>query len=735
MRWLSSLALILVALATTACGAGTLTLAHNGQSPYRIVVPEDPKPAVQSAAQALAEFLSRVTGASWPIATTASGHPAIRLRRTPQTATNAPDAYEAYKLSVQGEDLIITGNSGRALFYAVHRFLELHVGVHWFTPGNPTVPTRPDLAVHVQPGWRQPRFAYREVFFRHADNPLFAARNRLNGRFGHRLGKRIPEKWGGDRVIRKLHIFELVPPEEYADSHPGWFVAGQLRFSSAAVQRAAKQHLRAYLAKWDESPAYILIEHADRNTYFHGGKDGRLIERFGAPSAAYVDFVRALARMIQQSHPEVTVLAQAYLWSREPPEDMNLPPNMGVMISCIKCDLSQPFTAPVNQDFLNDLDGWGQLTSHVIVWLYVTNFAGYIQPFPDIHTYAPNLRALARRDFVEGIFAQGAYQTKGAALAKLRTWLLARLMWDPTRDVDALIHTFMTGYFGPAAPYISAYLDALTAAAKRWPGKLRAKTPPTAGYLDAQFLRRADRLLAKAEQAVAGQPVYLRRVQTLRIAVDYAVLTNRAELRAKGEGEWINAERRLARLERYLEQAGVRVYREGGGASIDNLLQSLAIDRTGSQPPALCADRPDDACRVVKDLGLHLVGGGARLVADPAAADGAAAMMPGDAHAWGIQLPLGQLLPKQGQWHIYVRARAEIEGGKEKAVPAFQVGVYPGTQHTVTAAPGAGYRLLRVPGTYTRAHGGYLWFAPSHAPRVARFYIDRVIAVRVEDGG
>src|SRR5699024_8926311 len=162
----------------------------------------------------------------------------------------------------------------------VHYFLEKQVGVYWFTPDKPTIPRRKTLEVQVDGQWQQPRFAYREVFFRLADNPLFAARDRLNGRFGHPLSLPFPASLGPRLEIRKLNIFELVPPEVWRDSNPNFFAGGQLRFANADVQRAAKQRLREYLAQWQEPPTYILIEHADRETYFSGGKDGRLIERY-----------------------------------------------------------------------------------------------------------------------------------------------------------------------------------------------------------------------------------------------------------------------------------------------------------------------------------------------------------------------------------------------------------------------------------------------------------------------
>lgn len=720
-------------LALTGCQAAMagsrVTLADHGKSNYRIVLDADAAPAVRHAGAELADYLQQATGAQFSVVSVDGGQlqtPVIRLRVDPGAAG---EKSEAFRIAAQGRNLSITGNTPRAVLYGVYRLLEDKVGLHWFDDDGADVPTHQRLRFTVSDQRYAPRFNYREVFFAGADDPAFAAHNRLNGRFGHRLHKRMNAAQGGDRAILRLSIFDLVPRDRYRKSHPEYYAGGQLRFADPGVRKAAQQQLRKAMASWESDPAYLLIPHADRETYYHGGADGELIKQQGAPSAAYVDFVRDLAKTVKEKHPDVTVLAQGYLWSRKPPETQPLPDNMGVMLSGIKRDFSRPITAPGNRTFLDDLDGWAKLTSHIVVWDYVTDFAGYIQPYPNLHTLAANLRALAKRDAVEGVFAQGAYNSPGGALAQLRTWLLARLLWNPKRDPQALIKTFLTGYYGPAAPQIKQYIAALKAAAQRWPGKLGDKAPANAGYFDKRFLRRADQLFAQAAKAVQGQPTYLRRVQTSRIGVDYAVLANRIRL---NNAAWIKPEQRRERLRHNLEQAQVSAYREGGGADVESLMQTLAIKRHKASRLAVCAYKPASDCRVIEDDALHLAGGGARLVADAVAGDGGAVTMPGDTETWGIQLPLQKLLPKHGRWHIYVRARAEPATGSGKI--ALLIGVYPGDHERVASAKAAGasYHSLRVPGSYARGDADYLWVAPPGDKNISRILVDRVVAVAAE---
>jgi hypothetical protein len=63
----------------------------------------------------------------------------------------------------------------------------------------------------------------------------------------------------------------------------------------------------------------------------------------------------------------------------------------------------------------------------------VTDFAHYLQPFPDWFTLGPNLRFF-QAHHVRGVFEEGAYESFGAEMAELRAWVLAQLLWNPQQD-------------------------------------------------------------------------------------------------------------------------------------------------------------------------------------------------------------------------------------------------------------------------------------------------------------
>lgn len=725
-------AVVLVVWLPTQADARVLSLIEEGSSSYRIVVAEGATAAEMHAAKVLSDTLEHVAGARLPIISGEASGPLIYVGSAALSHLSGGSGSsrgDGYRWVTRGDDLFLAGSaedSDRGTVYAVYHFLSEHVGVQWYTPDRPLLPKHRRITVPMLDMWFEPRFRYREVFTRVADSGEWAAQNRLNGAFGHRLDKGVlAPSVGGARAVYELSTTELVPHERYGKTHPEYFGGGQLKFSHPNVRRIALENLRARLDKWsDRQPFYLLISHADRDTYFRGSPDRALIRRHGAPGAAYFHFVRYMAEAIEADYPAVTVLTQAYLWSRQPPKAMRFPDNMGVFFAGIERDLSKPYDAPENEQIWRDLQGWSDVTQRILVWDYITNFAGYLQPFPNLEGLGPTVKALASVDAVEGVFFQGAYQSRGGAFAELKVWLLGKLLWNPKADAGDLIQRFVMGFYGPAGPYIHDYIVLLESAHRASGEPLRVKTPAMAAYLKPEVLAEADRLMNEAMAAVQEDVVYRRRVEGVRMQVDYAILVSRSANRIGTASRAV----RLERFERALQRSNVTAWREGHG-DVQALLTQLRIPRRTGSPPSDCEHKQ---CVVLEDAHLHLAGP-ARIVSDSQAADGGAAMQPGDSNIWGIQLPLDQLLPSDGRWRIYLRLRTDSQDDAAKKDAAIAIGVYPGVKDIIRVEDiGSEYRSVRIPGRWVADPGRYLWVAPVR-DHINAVYVDRIYAIR-EDG-
>jgi hypothetical protein len=105
--------------------------------------------------------------------------------------------------------------------------------------------------------------------------------------------------------------------------------------------------------------------------------------------------------------------------------------------------------------------------------------------------------------------------------------MIGKLMWNPDADADSLMHTFMNGYYGDAAPYLYQYQKIMQGALLASGQPLWIYDSPIShkkGMLNPHLMKVYDELFDKAEKAVANDKVLLERVQLSRLPLQYSQL-------------------------------------------------------------------------------------------------------------------------------------------------------------------------------------------------------------------
>ena len=129
---------------------------------------------------------------------------------------------------------------------------------------------------------------------------------------------------------------------------------------------------------------------------------------------------------------------------------------------------------------------------------------------------------------VVGIFLEGDYSEGGGGEnAELRSYVMARLLWNSSLDVNGIIREFMAAYYGKAARPMRAYFDLLHRQVRPVPqGKghhMWIYTNPGAPYLSEDFLAQSMKLFHEAEIA-ADDDATRTRVRKARLSIDYVRL-------------------------------------------------------------------------------------------------------------------------------------------------------------------------------------------------------------------
>jgi hypothetical protein len=95
--------------------------------------------------------------------------------------------------------------------------------------------------------------------------------------------------------------------------------------------------------------------------------------------------------------------------------------------------------------------------------------------------------------------------------------LIAKLLWDPDADFEKLLNEFLSGYYGPAAPFVREYIDLIHDSAEKTKEEMTCYTKADAAFLTPEVLSRASAVFDRAEEVVQGDAVFLKRVQTARL--------------------------------------------------------------------------------------------------------------------------------------------------------------------------------------------------------------------------
>jgi hypothetical protein len=112
-------------------------------------------------------------------------------------------------------------------------------------------------------------------------------------------------------------------------------------------------------------------------------------------------------------------------------------------------------------------------------------------------------------------------------MSELKSYLLARLLWNPQADAESVMKDFLNGYYGKGGPFIRKYIDALRDALERTGVNLDIYEPPAVhadDYLSAADVAAYGAIFDRAEAAAAGDPAALGRVRTARLPLIYATL-------------------------------------------------------------------------------------------------------------------------------------------------------------------------------------------------------------------
>jgi hypothetical protein len=474
-------------LLVIASRAHAITIVRAGQAEAVIVVPAGSK-AVEAAD--LQRYVEKVSGAKLEIVTEdklGAAKKGARVFVGPCLAASPvvdikglqPEGFiiktDGSDLFIVGRDATDTGMQVSGTFYGVCEFLERYLGVRWLMEGplGEVAPKQATIEIGPVDLRQEPVLCMRGNASRRvsADESSNAGSWSAYMRLGSRVKISTGHAYGGwwDKYHEQYpYIFAMQPNgtrinanerERLCESNPTlWQLVAQEKIKEL---RANPDLLAASISEndggpnkfcscatcrsWD-SPETQERFRADPNLYLHQESD--LI------SDRVYHFYNEIAKLVQKELPDRYVSGYAYSVYQTGPVRDYPDHSDNLIIGYVGFDTEEYINDTARVAQREDWLKWSKLTRHLFLRPNLL-----LQPIslPIIYTHklADDLRFMADHGMWGATYGSGNggnWGTQG-----LNYYVLAKMLWDPHRDVDQVIDDYCRAAYGPGAGAMKEY--------------------------------------------------------------------------------------------------------------------------------------------------------------------------------------------------------------------------------------------------------------------------------------
>lgn len=497
--------------------AADLKIAEDGKPLATIVISKSAKPCVKKAAEELQLHIKKISGAELQLVKldeakqeaidALKGKSLISLGDTPfaRNAGLRPDALQDDGFAIRCDEklLVIAGKDGArygdnyrdftdsaGTLYGVYSFLE-SLGVRWFYPNEigTVIPKTATVIVKEQDRTESPSLHYRNIG---SGAGSYAWRRRL--------------KAGGTcNVWSTMHSVSIDLAKKFRDSRPELFLkdasgkrTGQVDLAHPDVQdEMARMAEARFNSKIDEGCKYFLILPLDG-----GGCEA-------AESEWILGVIEKLAWRMLKTHPQCKIVHCPYSNFVNSPERIRaLPPNMVLLIALNRMKL---LDEKPREEAYRMIARWQEFKPAAIYFCRYNDSLMKMNPAFFPHLISDDIKTLVKMSNKGYAPFDGEMNFIGLNLDSEFAWwefpaeyFAAKLLWNPSADVEALIKDFCDKMFGPASAEMKSFILACEKA---------YADPAQREFFNVQTIGRLENLIASAKEKVKGQEEFEARVE------------------------------------------------------------------------------------------------------------------------------------------------------------------------------------------------------------------------------
>lgn len=361
------------------------------------------------------------------------------------------------------EDCLSVSGGKRGVIYGVYTLLEDYFGCRFYAANVEKIPYKKEINLcDISDKIIIPVVKYRNVYWYSAFDELFSVKQKINGT----PGRNISDNYGGtiNYAGNFVHTFGKLAEMQ------GDVTDRQPCLSDDTVFETVLRNVRIWLAN-NPDAKIISVSQNDSHSWSAGCTCSHCAEidkTEETPMGSLLVFINKIADAVKQDYPDVMIDTLAYRYTRKAPKTLKARDNVIIRLCSIECCFSHPVDLcdavtdkTVGDSFAETLRSWSNICKNVYIWDYTTNFAHYAMTFPNFNVLRQNIRFFVDNN-VTGIFEQGNYSAPSGEFGELRSYLLAKCLWNPymtDTEYNNHMNDFLEGFYGSGWLYIRTYID------------------------------------------------------------------------------------------------------------------------------------------------------------------------------------------------------------------------------------------------------------------------------------
>ena len=553
------LSLVLFVSCSSVRNSKDIVLVSNSRTDYQITLPSKPTKDEEQAARIIHDYIYKMSGAELPVVRGSDKHVKKEIC-IGRTGKHKYKSAAANTLSVQrnGDCLLFDCGNGRYTLYSVTDFVEKYLGVSKFADGCEVITPKRDIVLRDFEAYQYtPSFVKRETGYdKSAESEDMDAWLKAD---------KVTDMYARSFFINTEGYF--FNKGEYYQTHPEYFALGedsmrirnQICWTEQGVFQTVKSKLETSVMIQPDKD-YWTVSSLGFGNVCRCDSCRALIKKYNSPLAPYLLFINRVAKEFKYH------IISATVQDTDKCPDITFEPNVQIIVSHAKQD--------GRVDYKERESNIKSFSDKVRTTVYTADYNDLLVNFENLNTDIKHLKD----NGVSWVY----YNVLGSDIMQfiqLRIYLLSLLMTNDTVDVKGAIDGFCDAYYSSASGYMKEYLNMLGKDITL--GNIQGSDLQTAFdikyqdyFLTEEKINTYDSLFDTAEKSVAGDSLYMSRVQKERLALDYAVLEKAKRYKDGKYGCFENINGKLhvkqsvsERLERFIalcDKFGIRKIKSDG---------------------------------------------------------------------------------------------------------------------------------------------------------------------------